>query len=53
MFFHPLRAIPGPKAAKVTVWWRVWVEAFKGDSWVRVLEGAHGVYGRFFRKNFS
>jgi len=47
VFFHPLRRFPGPLLARSSVWWRVWVEVFRGESWVRVLGEVHGVYGLF------
>jgi hypothetical protein len=47
VFFHPLRKFRGPFLARVSVWWRVWVEVFRGESWVRKLEEVHGYYGEF------
>ncbi|KAI9370115.1 cytochrome P450 [Aspergillus egyptiacus] len=47
VFFHPLRAIPGPMLAGVSRWWLFWLE-WKGNPHVEILE-LHRKYGRIVR----
>jgi hypothetical protein len=45
VFFHPLRAFPGPFAAKATEWWKTYIEVVKQESMTDVLVRLHKQYG--------
>ena len=45
VFFHPLRAFPGPVAAKATTWWKKYIEVVKQESMTDVLFELHKEYG--------
>jgi hypothetical protein len=46
VFFHPLRSFPGPLPAKVTAWWKTYVEVVKQESMTDVLFKLHEQYGQ-------
>lgn len=46
LFFHPLAAFPGPRAAAFTAWYKTYQELFLGRSWIDVLHELHTKYGR-------
>jgi hypothetical protein len=45
VFFHPLRAFPGPVAAKATTWWKTYIEVVKQESMTDVLFKLHKEFG--------
>lgn len=45
VFFHPLKAVPGPFMAKVSRWW-IFVLEMRGNPHVEIL-GLHRKYGMF------
>ena len=45
LYFHPLAAFPGPRVARVTRFWKAYVEAILNRSFVHVLEELHTTYG--------
>jgi hypothetical protein len=45
VFFHPLRAYPGPFGAKATTWWATYIEVWKQESMVDVLFKLHEEFG--------
>ncbi|KAJ5781189.1 cytochrome P450 [Penicillium paradoxum] len=47
VFFHPLKAIPGPFMAKITRWWIFTLE-MRGNPHVEILD-LHRKYGPFLR----
>jgi hypothetical protein len=47
VFFHPLRAYPGPLAAKATTWWKTYIEVVKQESMVDVLFRLHKQFGPY------
>lgn len=46
VFFHPLKAFPGPFLAKVTRWWLFRVE-MRGDPHMEILD-LHRKYGMIY-----
>jgi uncharacterized phage-associated protein len=52
VFFHPLKAFPGPSAAKATEWWKTYIEVVKQESMTDVLVGLHDQYGPYSRLLF-
>ncbi|KAH7383046.1 putative P450 monooxygenase [Cadophora sp. MPI-SDFR-AT-0126] len=49
VFFHPLRAFPGPTAAKATTWWKTYIEVVTQESMVDVLIRLHKQFGEIVR----
>ncbi|KFY93220.1 hypothetical protein V500_03833 [Pseudogymnoascus sp. VKM F-4518 (FW-2643)] len=49
LFFHPLAAFPGPRAAAFTAWYKTYQELFLGRSWIDVLQELHTKYGKIVR----
>ncbi|KAH8810843.1 putative P450 monooxygenase [Xylogone sp. PMI_703] len=49
LLLHPLRAYPGPPWAKVTAWWKTWIEVVQQESMVDVLVKLHEQYGDIVR----
>ncbi|KAG4437369.1 hypothetical protein IFR05_007133 [Cadophora sp. M221] len=49
VFFHPLRAFPGPLAAKATTWWKTYIEVVTQESIVDVLIRLHKEFGDIVR----
>lgn len=47
VFFHPLRAYPGPLAAKATTWWKTYIEVVKQESMTDVLFDLHKQFGSY------
>jgi hypothetical protein len=47
IFFHPLAAFPGPRAAALTGWYKTYQEVCLGTSWIDVLGKLHGTYGMY------
>jgi hypothetical protein len=47
LIFHPLRAYPGPLAAKATTWWKTYIEVVKQESMVDVLFDLHRQFGTY------
>jgi hypothetical protein len=45
VFLHPLRQFPGPNWAKVTEWWKTYIEVVKQESMIDVLVRLHKQYG--------
>lgn len=45
VFFHPLRTYPGPLGAKVTTWWKAYIEVVKQESMTDVLLKLHKQFG--------
>ena len=45
VFFHPLRAYPGPLAAKATTWWKTYIEVVAQESMTDVLYKLHKQFG--------
>ena len=48
-FFHPLRKIRGPFAAKVTDWYKTYIELYIGESWCDHLTLLHRQHGPIIR----
>lgn len=44
IFFHPLVAFPGPRAAAATTWYKTYQEVCLGKSWINVLHELHAKY---------
>ena len=42
---HPLSKFPGPSLAKLTTWWKTYIEVVRQESMVDVLAKLHGQYG--------
>ena len=53
VFFHPLRAYPGPLAAKATTWWKTYVEVVTQQSMVDVLFKLHEHFGSLNSLRFA
>jgi hypothetical protein len=49
VFFHPLRAYPGPIGAKATTWWKTYIEVVKQESMTDVLSKLHEHFGSYTR----
>ncbi|KFX89674.1 hypothetical protein V490_06862 [Pseudogymnoascus sp. VKM F-3557] len=49
VLFHPLRAYPGPLAARATIWWKIYTEVIKKESMSDVLFGLHRQFGDIVR----
>ena len=47
VFLHPLSKYPGPAAAKVTMWWKTYVEVVRQESMVDVLFELHKQFGAY------
>jgi hypothetical protein len=47
VLFHPLRAYPGPLAARATIWWKIYIEVIKKESMSDVLFGLHKQFGMY------
>lgn len=47
---HPLAGFPGPTLAAFTSWYKTYIEVFRGESWIDVLERLHKKYGTSLRK---
>lgn len=45
VFFHPLRAYPGPLTARATIWWKIYIEVIKQESMTDVLFRLHKTFG--------
>ena len=45
VWFHPLSRFPGPSFAKVTRYWKAYVEVIQGRSFCHVLKELHAQYG--------
>ena len=45
VYFSPLSQVPGPKFAAASVWYRAYLEAFKGVNWTDNLAKLHSIYG--------
>ena len=45
VWFHALSRFPGPPAAKVTRYWKAYVEVVQGRSFCHVLKELHAQYG--------
>ena len=46
VFFHPLRAYPGPLVAGATTWWKTYIEVVKQESMIDVLFKLHEQFGQ-------
>jgi hypothetical protein len=46
VFFHPLSRFPGPVFAKITVYWKAYVECIADRSFCHELEKLHARYGK-------
>ena len=49
LLLHPLKTFPGPLAARVTDWWKTYIEVFKQESMVDVLLDLHKRYGSYLK----
>ena len=47
VFFHPLRAYPGPLGARATTWWKTYIEVWKQESMTDVLFKLHKQFGPY------
>ena len=47
VLFHPLRAYPGPLAARATTWWKTYIEVVKQESMIDVLFKLHKQFGPY------
>ncbi len=45
VLFHPLKAFPGPAAAKASEWWKTYIEVVKQESMTDALVRLHNQYG--------
>jgi len=45
LWFHPLAAFPGPKAAAATTQWKAYLEVVLNKSFYHVLQELHAKYG--------
>lgn len=48
LYFHPLARFPGPPLARVTIYWKGYVECIANQSFCHVLVGLHAQYGEAF-----
>lgn len=46
VFLHPLAKFPGPLLARVTVYWKAYIECVLKKSFCDELRELHGRYGR-------
>ena len=46
LFFHPLRAFPGPKLSAATSWYEFYYEIIQPGSWLWEIQRLHEVYGK-------
>jgi hypothetical protein len=49
VYFHPLANFPGPPIARITVYWKAYVECIKKRSFSHVLVELHAKYGEIAR----
>lgn len=47
VLFHPLRAYPGPMAARATIWWKIYIEVIKQESMTDALSRLHKQFGKY------
>lgn len=52
VLFHPLRAYPGPFAARATIWWKIYIEVIKQESMTDVLFRLHKQFGKYATSYF-
>jgi hypothetical protein len=45
VYFHPLAKFPGPPVARVTTYWKAYVECIANQSFSHVLVELHAQYG--------
>jgi hypothetical protein len=45
VYFHPLAKFPGPPIARVTIYWKAYVECIAARSFCHVLVELHERYG--------
>jgi uncharacterized membrane protein len=44
-YFHPLAQFPGPPIARITIYWKAYVECIQNRSFCHVLVELHAKYG--------
>jgi uncharacterized membrane protein len=44
-YFHPLAKFPGPPIARITIYWKAYVECIQNRSFCHVLVELHAKYG--------
>ncbi|KAF2030401.1 cytochrome P450 monooxygenase-like protein [Setomelanomma holmii] len=49
IYFHPLAKFPGPPVAKITTYWKAYVECIQQRSFCHVLVELHELYGNVVR----
>lgn len=47
LLLHPLAKYPGPLPARVTDWWKTYIEVVKKESFVHLVIELHEQYGMF------
>lgn len=47
VYFHPLRRFPGPLAARASNGWKLYMEVFRQESPVHLLQKLHQQYGMY------
>jgi hypothetical protein len=47
LLLHPLAKYPGPLPARVTDWWKTYIEVVKKESFVHLVIKLHEEYGMF------
>ena len=45
-FWHPLSRFPGPPLARVSIYWKGYIECVKQQSFCHLLEDLHKKYGK-------
>lgn len=53
LFLHPLACVPGPVVARLTSWWEVYENVWKGGHLPFELRKLHQVYGSFADSKFD
>jgi hypothetical protein len=44
-YFHPLAKFPGPPIARITIYWKAYIECIANRSFCHVLVDLHAKYG--------
>jgi hypothetical protein len=44
-YFHPLAKFPGPPIARITIYWKAYIECIANRSFCHVLIDLHAKYG--------
>jgi len=46
VYFHPLAKFPGPPIARITIYWKAYIECIAKRSMCHVIEELHAQYGK-------